>query len=37
MGDEAMSLREVESRAALEKLGLEHLKIVDGLPVPDVD
>lgn len=30
-------LRNEKAREAMEKLGLEHMKIVDGLPVPDVD
>ncbi|KAJ3537284.1 hypothetical protein NM208_g6376 [Fusarium decemcellulare] len=34
---EALQLREEESRAALQKLGLHHLKMENGLPVPDVD
>lgn len=33
---EASDLRDEKSKQALEKLGM-HVKIVDGLPVPDVD
>jgi hypothetical protein len=34
--DEARSLREKEAMAAMEKLG-KRMKLLDGLPVPDVD
>ena len=30
-------LREEEARKAMEKLGLKHMAIVNGLPVPEVD
>jgi len=30
-------LREEEARKAMKKLGLEHMTIVNGLPVPEVD
>ena len=34
--EEARSLREQEAMTAMEKLG-KRMKLVDGLPVPDVD
>jgi hypothetical protein len=34
--EEARSLREKEAMAAMEKLG-KRMKLVEGLPVPDVD
>ena len=36
--EESKDLREKSSRAALKKLGFgENVRIVDGLPVPEVD
>jgi hypothetical protein len=35
--EETKRLREEEARKAMEKLGRERMKIIEGLPVPDVD
>lgn len=34
---EAKDLRHKLAEEAMQKLGIEHVKIVDGLPVPEVD
>lgn len=35
--DESARLKDKLAREAMDTLGLQHMKIVDGLPVPDVD
>lgn len=35
--EETRKLRDEEARMAMEKLGRTDMKIIDGLPVPDVD
>lgn len=35
--EETRKLRDLKAREAMETLGLDHMKIVDGLPVPEVD
>lgn len=35
--DETERLRDENAVAALKQLGLDHLKLVDHLPIPDLD